>query len=244
MQRGATISSSTKEAEEGDRLTLTVALKSAAKAKMVTLQRYQPSRYGWDAPAWNDVKTVNPRGNRRLRFAVLATEKNVERFRAVVAYKKAKPTTSRPVNIKVWRWIPLSEYDPYYETGGTTVYGTFGINGRVYKGFGPYTFSHLGSWESQFTPGRNCRAFRGVFGLDDDSDDGSSGVIAVTADDVQVYETPPLTPGMSLEWTVQLPHPYRLGLQLRDTSPGGSEAHDEVESYPAIGDPALLCTGV
>jgi len=38
--------------------------------------------------------------------------------------------------------------------------------------------SHVGSWEARFTPGRHCKALRGTVGLDDDSDDGSSGTIA------------------------------------------------------------------
>ena len=52
--------------------------------------------------------------------------------------RRRSRSTTRPVTVRIWRWIPLSDYTPYYETGGTTTNGTFGINGRVYAGFGPY----------------------------------------------------------------------------------------------------------
>jgi hypothetical protein len=144
--------------------------------------------------------------------------------------------------VTIWRWIPLSDYDPYYETGGTT-FGTFGINGRIYEGWGPLLHSHVGYWEASFTPGRHCAAFRGLVGLDDDSDDASSGTVAITPDDVQIYESQPLAPGTELPVTVPLANPYRLGVILTDTTPGGTDGHDDIESYPSIGDPTLLCTG-
>ena len=184
------------------------------------------------------------RGRAKIKTVVVATDHNTERYRAIVRYKTTEPVTTRPVTVRIWRWIPLSDYTPYYETGGTTTNGTFGINGRVYAGFGPYLYSHVGSWEARFTPGRHCKAFMGTVGLDDDSDDGSSGTIAITGDDEPIYQSPSLTPGMELEITIPLTKPYRLGINLSDTSPGGTEGHDEIESYPAIGVPALLCTGV
>ncbi len=66
----------------------------------------------------------------------------------------------------------------------------------------------------------------------------------ITVDDTRVYHSSALTPGMSLPVSVPIAKPYRLGIQLSDTSPGGTEGHDEVEAYPAIGDPALRCTGL
>lgn len=78
----------------------------------------------------------------------------------------------------------------------------------------------------------------GILGVDDQSDDGSSGAIAITADDVSIYESPALTPGMSVKIQVPLALPYRFGLRATDTSPDG------VDAYPVIGDPALLCTGI
>lgn len=245
VQRGATITSSKSEVEEGGQFTLTVSIKSPAAATKVTLQRYQPSRYGWDAPEWKHVKTVSPRGKRELRFVAVATEKNAERFRVVVMYKKAKPATSNPVSVKVWRWIPLSEYDPYYlsEPAGM-IRSSVALNGRSYSGWGAAYYSHTGSWEARFTPGRHCKAFRGVLGVADMSHDGSSGTIAVTADDIVVYESPVLTPGMDISVTVPLALPYRLGLRLLDTTPGGTPSRDAVESWPVVGDPGLLCSGV
>jgi hypothetical protein len=249
-ERGATTTASVREAVEGDRYTITTRLRSPKSAAKVILQKFDPPEYSFQEPAWVDVKTLRMRGRAKIKTVVVATDHNTERYRTIVRYKTAKPVTTRPVTtrpvtVRIWRWIPLSDYTPYYETGGTTATGTFGINGRVYTGFGPYLYSHVGSWEARFTPGRHCKALKGTVGLDDDSDDGSSGTIAVTGDDEPIYQSPTLTPGMDLAVTIPLAKPYRLGIQLSDTSPGGgTEGLDETESYPAIGDPALLCTGV
>lgn len=242
--RGARTAASVRRAVEGVRYTITTTLRSPTRATKVTLQKFDPPEYSFQEPAWADVKTLRVRGRAKIKTKVVATDHNIERYRAIVRYESAKPVTTRPVAVRIWRWIPLSDYYPYYETGGTTTQGTFGINGRVYAGFGPYLHSHVGSWEARFTPGRHCNAFKGTFGLDDDSDDGSSGTIAIVGDDKPLYQSPSLTPGMDLAITVPLPEPYRLGIQLSDTSPGGTEGDDEFESYPAIGAPALLCTGV
>ena len=142
------------------------------------------------------------------------------------------------LEVRVWRWIPLSDYAPYFETHNVG-FDPVTINGTAYAdGWGPNTFSHVGTWESKFTPGRNCQSFRGVVGLSDISDDGSSGVVKVTVEDAVVYQSPTLTPGMEVPLTLPIALPYRFGLQASDTSTGA------IESWPAIGDPALLCTGV
>ena len=215
---GAAIQASVRRTEEGQRYVLVTTVKSPRRATSMTLQKFDPPEYSFEDARWNDVKTLRVRQRSKVRIVVVAVDRNVERYRAVVRYKNAKPVTTRPVSVTVWRWIPLSDYRPYHETGGATTYGTFGINGRVYKGFGPYLHSHVGYWESRFTPGRHG--------------------------DTSVYRSPALTPGMSLPFYVPLAKPYRLGIQLSDTSPGGTEGYDEVEAYPAISDPALRCTGL
>jgi hypothetical protein len=187
--------------------------------------------------SWEAVRSVKVGGRSRVVFKRIATGLNQERFRATVTYITGKPVTSRPVSVKVWRWIPLSEYTPYYETSGAS-FGEAMLNGTRYKAWGAASYSHVGAWESRFTPGRHCMAFRGVLGVADISGDGSSGSIRFTADDVMVYESPTLTPGMDVPVEVALASPYRFGLQAFDTSPEG------VESWPVIGEPAFLCTGV
>jgi hypothetical protein len=49
---------------------------------------------------------------------------------------------------------------------------------------------------------------------------------------------------MSVPVTVELAEPYRFGIQLFDTTPGGTTGRDDVESWPVLGEPAFLCTGV
>lgn len=245
VHRGATLASSAKQVTEGDRYTLTATIKATRQASKVTLQKYHPSLYGWDDPSWEPVKTVKVRDRSKVKFGAVATGLNTERYRAVVSYKTARPFISKPANITVWRWIPLSDYDPYYESEPYSMtFGTTTINGQAYNGWGPYTYSHTGTWEARFTPGRHCTSFRAVVGLADISADESTGAINFTADDTVIYQSPTLTPGMSLPVTVPLAEPYRFGIQLFDTTPGGTTGRDAVESWPVIGDPALLCTGV
>jgi hypothetical protein len=194
--------------------------------------------------AWEKVKTVKVSGRSKVSFKRVATNENNERYRVLVTYRNtAKPVVSNAVRVTIWRWIPLSEYAPYYSTGGTG-FVTTTINGVAYTGWGVATYSHTGTWESRFTPGRHCKTFKAVLGVADISADGSSGVITFTADDTQVYASPDLTPGMSIPVTVELAKPYRFGIQLLDTTPGGTTGRDAVESWPVLGAPAFLCTGV
>lgn len=244
ITRGATLSASAKHVDEGNRYTLAATIMSPRRALKLTLLKFKPSLYGWDDPAWEAQKTVGVKGRSKIKLSVVGVNENYERYRVVVTYMRAKPITSKPVSITVWRWIPMSDYDPYYDTGGTG-FGTTTINGQVYTGWGAWSFSHTGVWESRFTPGRHCTAFRGVLGVGDISADGSSGIIAFTADDTDIYTSPTLTPGMAVPATVPLPtKPYRFGIRLTDTTPGGTTGNDEVESWPVIGEPAFHCTGV
>ncbi|NHC25079.1 hypothetical protein G6553_18080 [Nocardioides sp. IC4_145] len=234
LSRGVMLVGSSREVNEGDRYRLTATIKSPARAGNLTLQKLDvPLYYG--EPSWEDVKTVGVRGRRQITFKAIATALNVERYRAVVSYKEAKTVKSRPSSTKVWRWTPLREYTPYYETSGL-LFSNFTINGFRYSGWGPYT--RAAAWEARFTPGRHCKALRGILGLSDSSADGSSGVVSVTADDVPVFQSSSLAPGMDEPVMVPLPLPYRTGLQLVNTSPEGLNA------WPAVGDPALLCSGV
>lgn len=246
VTRGASVSTSAKQVDEGDRYTLTATIETPRRAMRVTLQKYKPSFYGWDDPAWEPKKTVRVNARSKVKFGVVAVSENTERYRVVVTYKKAKPFTSKPIGVTVWRWILLSDYDPYYEAQPYAAgFGTTTINGQAYAGWGAFSYSHVGAWESRFTPGRHCNAFRGVLGVGDISADGSSGTIAFTADDTDIYTSPTLTPGMSLAVTVTLTaKPYRFGIRLTDTTPGGTTGDDEVESWPVIGEPAFHCTGV
>ncbi len=232
---GVILKASVPQAEEGDRVTLSARIKSPATARRVTLLRLNVPTYG--SPSWDPVKSVRARDRAKVSFAIVAAGPNTDRYRVSVTYAgKRAAVASKPISVTVWRWIPLRDYGPYYSAGHPD-FGQVSLNGRRYDGWGA-RYVHVGSWEARFTPGRHCKAFRGVLGLSDTSDDGSSGTIGFTADDGPVYSSPPLTPGTELPVEVALATPYRFGIQLADTSP------DKVESWPVIGDPAFLCTGV
>lgn len=232
--RGASLEASTNEANEGDLVTMTAVVKSPAKAIRVTLQKEYISYYG--DRSWIDADRTRARGG-KATFEVVATGPNSDRYRVSVAYKGAKPRTSKAKKITVWRWIPLTEYRPYYSTSGTG-YGEATINGRRYKAWGSYSYSQARAWEGRFTPGRNCKAFHAVLGVGDISDDGSSANIILTADDTPIYESPALTPGMEVPVDLTLDMPYRYGIQMFNTSA------ENVKAWPVVGEPAFLCTGV
>lgn len=243
VKRGATVKTSANQVTEGDRYTVTARVKSPTQAAKVTLEKFRPPLYDGGRSYWDTVKITKTRGKAKTKFGVVATSENTERYRAVVTYKNAKPVKSKPVNVTVSRWIPLSDYAPYYNTGGTG-FGTATINGQAYKGWGAAAYSHTGAWDTRFTPGRNCQSFRGILGLGDISNDGSTGTIQFTADDAPTYQSPTLTPGMAVPVTIPLPQPYRFGIQLTDTTPGGTTGRDPIQAWPVIGDPAFLCTGI
>ncbi|WP_148575643.1 hypothetical protein [Nocardioides caldifontis] len=235
--RGVTLTASAKQVEEGDRFALTAVIKSPAKAATVTLQRWHVPPY-FGEPSWQSVKTLRAKRKSKVTFRAVATDLNDARYRVSLQYRdNRKRFVSNATAVTIWRWIPLSEYDPYYETSGL-LFGEAAINGIRYVGWGAAYFSHAGTWEARFTPGRHCKAFSGVLGVADVSDDGSSGTVKLTADDQVIYESTPLTPGMDLPVHIPLSKPYRIGIQLFDTSP------DAIESWPVIGEPELLCTGV
>lgn len=223
------------EAVEGDVLTLRAKVRKPKEAKRITLQRWEVPVY-FGNPSWKDVRSVKAR-KQTTTFREVATSLNTARYRVVVRRHHGKPLKSRPASVTVWRWVPLRNISSYSATSGA-IFGETNLNGARYKSWGAAYYSTVGAWETRFTPGRNCRAFAGVLGVADSSADGSSARIALTAEDAQIYQSPTLTPGMDVRIQVPLALPYRFGIQATDTSPDG------VNSFPAIGDPALLCTGI
>lgn len=221
------------EVTEGDRLTVKVKVPKAATARSVTLQELGTDTYG--RPAW--VKAGKRRAAKVSKFSVTVTATNVAKYRALVSYKKsAKPVKSNVASVKVWRWISLEDYVAYESTGGAS-FDEVALAGRTYFSWYAYSSSYR-SWETRWTPGRNCKAFKGVAGVTDWSADGSSATVAVLADGVPVWQSPTLTPGMTVPFEVPLAMPYRFALLAVNSSADG------VRAYPAVGDPAFLCTGV
>lgn len=231
---GVVLTSPRREVEEGDRLRLTAKVKKPRRAKRAVLQLWTvPIYYG--SPSWETVRTARVK-RKRVRFNVVVTSLNTARYRVVVPQGR-RMMKSRPVSIKVWRWIELREFASYYSTNVTGVSEKL-INGSRHRAWGPqYAISNV-SWESRYTPGRNCKAFSGVAGLWDASADGSSGVIVLHADDDEIYRSKQLTPGVEVRFQVPLARPYRLALQAFNTSA------EDLDAWPLIGDPSLLCTGV
>jgi hypothetical protein len=231
------ITSAPGNVNEGDRMRLGTKVASAGSATRVQLQERQVDIYG--NSSWVTVRSEKVRGLARHTFTVTADGINRERYRARAVYRSGKAAVSNSVSVTVWRWVPLGNYNAYYSTYGVSSnpYSNFAMNGRQYLGW--YTYSSYRSWEARYTPGRSCKAFRGELGVRDESGDGSSAAITLLTDDDQVlYQSQSLEPGAVTKINLAMARPYRFIIRAVDTSPGGMHA------YPAIGDPAYLCTGV
>jgi len=226
-----------KSVTEGARIAVRVKIAAPQQATRVRLQELQQNIYG--EASWVTVRSQRAQASARHVFKVVATAKNVEKYRSQVSYHDGGTATSRVRRVTVWRWISLTGYRAYYKTNGVDDYGyaSFSMNGNQYLGW--YTFGTYPSWEARYTPGRHCKAFRGVLGVTDSSADGSSAIIRFgTEAQGNVYTSPTLKPGMQTKVNIPLSQPYRFIVHADNTSAEGTA------TYPAIGDPAFLCTGL
>ena len=94
VQRSASVSASARQVEEGSRYTVTASITSPRQAGKVELQKLDPPDYAFQDAEWVTVRVAAVSGRNRIRFPVVATERNTEKHRVVVTYKKAKPVTS------------------------------------------------------------------------------------------------------------------------------------------------------
>jgi hypothetical protein len=218
---------------EGDRYAVTVHIGASRTAKKVTLDQQVKNIYG--TLEWTPVRAVRAAGKKAVTFKRVAGETNSEKYRARVTYTGGRTLASKPVNVRVWHWYPLSSFRAYYSTGGSSneSFLTFAMNGDSWKGW--YTYGGP-AWDDRFTPGRNCTRFRGSAGVQDRSSDGSSATITLIADETEiVWQSPTLTPGMVAAFDVPLAQPYRFAIQAHDTST------EPAKAGPAIGAPEFLC---
>lgn len=231
----AVVKASAVEVTEGDRLTLRVRVPRSGLAKKVVLQERTTDVFG--DTRWEDA--AKRRARSRVTFVETVTATNTAAYRVAVTYRgRTNPVVSRAASVRVWRWIPLREFAPYFQTSQAG-YSEADLNGMRYEVWGPlYTYSAR-TWEARVTPGRNCTRFRATLGLADTSDDGSTGSIAFTTDEsATVYQSPALTPGTTVPVELALPAPYRFGMQAANTSA------DDVKAFPMVGNGAFYCTGI
>ncbi|GAA1139606.1 hypothetical protein [Nocardioides aquiterrae] len=219
---------------EGDRFTVKVRIGAARKAERLSLLKLTENIYG--QAEWTPVKSMKVQGRSAVKVPAVADTLDSNRFRAQVRYVDGRTVTSRPVTVTIWHWYPLGGFRSYYETPGVADYSgaSFAMNGDTWVGW--YTYGTATMWEARYTPGRNCKAFRGTAGVRDESSDGSSGTITLVADETDVvWESPELTPGMVAPFEVELAAPYRFAIQAHDTSV------EPAYAAPAIGASEFLC---
>ena len=222
----------------GERAVLTVTLSPVAGARTVQIQTLTKDIFG--NTSWTRVSAQHVSGVAKHVFKPVVDHADQQRFRAVVSYTTGPSAVSKSLGITVWSWTPLWGFSSYYATNGIfdSRYLTFAMAGNQYVGW--YTYGTYGMWEKRYTSGRHCKTFRGDFGVTDSSADGSTGqfdIVSVDTGDT-LYTSPALSPGAVVTAKFALPTPYRISIQARNTSPDG------LVSYPAIGDPELLCTGL
>lgn len=226
------------EAVSGSRIKVAVRVTDASRARVVRLQTQTKDIFG--NPSWINVAAQRVNGTSRHTLRAVVDQTDRQRFRAVAKYSTGKVVESRAFGVTVWTWTPLSKFSAYYATNGINgySYSSFAMAGNQYLGW--YTSGSYGMWEMRYTPGRHCKRFRGNFGVMDKSVDGSSAQFTIASMDtgIVLYQSPTVTPGVIAKADFDLATPYRLSIQAKNTSPSG------VLSYPAIGDPELLCTGL
>jgi hypothetical protein len=220
----------------GARFSVTVRVGAAREASRLRIETQTEDVYG--NKQWTAVKVRRVNTQSRHTLKLVATEPNVQRYRATVRYRDGKTVAAKPFAVTVWQWVDLSRFDAYYATAGISdhQYSQFPMNGDQHIGW--YTYLDHGMWEARYTTGRKCTAFRGTFGMTDHSADGSSGRFTLLADGEVVYDSPTLVPGVVATPRVSLAKPYRFAIQARNTSTDG------VLAWPAIGGPQFLCTGL
>jgi hypothetical protein len=221
---------------EGDRFVVKVKVARTKGARRILLQTLTTNVFG--DKSWETVKRSKVKGKKHHSFRVIAGEDDSQRYRVRVLYADAKPAMSKSASTTVWHWVGLTRFADYYQTPGVFESATGPINGARYNGLFTYG-STYSSWEIRYTLGRHCQSLRGVLGVEDKSADGSSASISLVADEATtVLTSGVLTPGMSQPFQVDIELPYRLSVQMQETSPADQAA------YPAVGDPELLCTGL
>lgn len=235
--RAVVIAKAPAQVTEGARATFRIRIAKPRTIRRVHLQERRTDIFG--NAQWVTVRSAAAR-KKVWKVKATVTAENTAAYRAQVVLRDGRTRVSQVKRIRVWRWIGLDSFDPYASTAGVWIgpyYPQFAMAGKQYRGWSAR--SSYGFWESRHTPGRNCKAFRGVLGVRDESADGSSARIRLLTDDEKVaYSSPALVPGRIRTIKLALPRPYRFIVQAEDTSPEG------ITSYPAIGNPAFLCTGI
>jgi hypothetical protein len=218
---------------EGDRYVVTI--KAPRSADRVLLQHQVTDVLG--NATWEVVKRFKVRGHTKLSYRAVAGTAETDVYRAQVVSQGRRPSMSKAARTTVWHWTSLLKFATYDRTPGSYDFMTsFAMNGVQRSGW----FAYLGysSYSTGWTVGRHCTAFRADAGVTDKTKPGASATIQLTADDVPVFTSGPLTPGMTQRVELPLASPYRLAVQAQDTSPEG------LQGYPALGSPELLCTGL
>jgi hypothetical protein len=219
---------------EGDRFAVKIKVGATRKAERLSLLKETENIYG--QPEWTPVKSMKVLGRSIMKVRTVADTLDTNRFRAQVRYADGRTVTSKPVTVIIWHWYALGRFPSYYETPGVADYSgaDFAMNGDTWVGW--YTYGNQTMWEARYTPGRNCKAFRGTAGVRDESSDDSAGTITLVADETDVvWESPELTPGMVAPFEIELAMPYRFAIQAHDTSV------EPAYAAPGIGAPEFLC---
>jgi hypothetical protein len=147
---------------------------------------------------------------------------------------------SQPVSVDVYKWVQLTSMQSVNQRG-FNVRSSVNINGTTFPGSlqafpaDPSTTPPPAPASIEYNVNHKCTAFRGTFGLSDDSETGAQGSVDLVVDGSTAY-TGTFTVGQSTSWqTGFATAPLKLHFDGRSLVSG-------VNAYPAVGTPEALCT--
>lgn len=220
------------QVDEGQTVTVTTRIRAPRLAKRVRLERWVPRPLG--GGSWQQAASTRVKGRATVRFRVVASTHNHERFRSRVSYRKAPARTSRPASVVVWRWVPLVHFAPVGATGHPS-FGPVDVAGVRSDGWGA-TFT-AGSVSAAFGLAGRCSTVRGGFGIDDESAAGASGYATARLDGRQTWTSPVVGTGQLVPFGLDVTGVQSLAFALTSSTP-------TVDTHPVLQDTTLRCTGL
>lgn len=213
----------------GNKVVLTGTITPQAVGQKVILQK----RYSKKKP-WSNVRTgkVATDGTYRLKDKPTSTKRHW--YRVV---KPASQTRSRgeskAVKVTVSKWMHLTDLE---EGDAENVWeDAVTINGTHYSRSLYFYRGASSPGFIEYNISRKCSLLQGIYGLDDSSDTGSTGKVAVLADGALIYEGN-FGVGQSEDVTIGTSGSFRLRFEFDYTSPDDG-------AQPAVGNPKVLCEG-
>jgi len=228
----ASLAVSSPKVLSGDRIVLAGKVSPALRGGTVILQKRVAGASKWATEA--RLKTTK---RSTFRYADKPTRAGVRQYRVVVPKsRKARVGVSKAVTVTVYQWRPLTSMS--YRKADSTQIGYATINARPYRDsyIPTYQTSH-GSIDWNINPA--CVRLRAHVGNGDESDQGATANVVLSADGAQLYAGSfGLTQSDYVSFSTR--GVFRLAYSWTSTLPGSSVS--QLGAQPVFADPQLLCS--